>query len=154
MKGKNFHHFSRFTDKGPSIAGVIRTIRHLLQKPVFLKGNADWLHELPSVIKQYNNTVHSSAKMIKSNEKIVYNNLKDDRENQPPKFHLNQLFRTADIKRVFNKGDSTNYSYKLYTNTEVIHDTILSIESTIYPRDIMKIYFYQQNYLLKKTIKL
>ena len=36
------------------------------------------------------------------------------------------MVRTADIKRVFSKSDSTNYSYKLYTITEVIHDTIPS----------------------------
>ena len=29
-----------------------RTKRNLLKKPVFLKGNADWLSELPSVIKK------------------------------------------------------------------------------------------------------
>ena len=64
LKSKNIHHYSRFTDKGPSIAErVIRTIRNLLKKPVFLKGNADWLSELPSVIKQYNKTIHSSTKM-------------------------------------------------------------------------------------------
>ena len=64
LKSKNIHHYSRFTDKGPSIAErVIRTVRNLLKKPVFLAGNADWLSELPSVIKQYNNTIHSSIKM-------------------------------------------------------------------------------------------
>ena len=26
--------------------------------PVLLAGNADWLSELPSVIKEYNNTIH------------------------------------------------------------------------------------------------
>ena len=34
------------------------------------------------------------------------------------------MVRTADFKRVFSKGDSTNYSSKVYTKTEVIHDTI------------------------------
>ena len=62
----------------------------------------------------------------KSNEKIVYNNLQDRREIQKPKFKLGDLVRTADIERVFSKGDSTNYSYKLYTITEVIHHTIPS----------------------------
>ena len=62
----------------------------------------------------------------KSNEKIVYSNLQDRRVRQKPKFKLGQLVRTADIKRFFSKGDSTNYSYKLYTITEVIHDTIPS----------------------------
>ena len=52
LKTKNIHHYSRFTDKGPSIAErVIRTVRNLLKKPVFEKGNADWLSELPSFIK-------------------------------------------------------------------------------------------------------
>ena len=59
-------------------------------------------------------------------EKLVFSNLQDRRVSQQPKLQLGQLVRTADIKRVFSKGDSTNWSNKLYTNTEVIHDTIPS----------------------------
>ena len=87
LKVKNIHHYSRFTDKGPSIAErVIRTTRNFLKKPVFEKGRADWLSELTFVIKQYNNIVHHSIKMTpiqaskKSNERKVYSNLKDNRE--------------------------------------------------------------------------
>ena len=43
-----------------------------------------------------------------------------------PKFKLDQLVRTADVKKLFSKGDSTNYSYKLYTKTEIIQGTIPS----------------------------
>ena len=99
---------------------------------MFEKGKADWLSELPSVIEQYNNTVHHSTKMTpiqaskKINERKVLCNLQDRRDKQKPKFKLGQLVRTADIKRVFSKGDSTNWSYKLYTITEIIHDTIPS----------------------------
>ena len=60
----------------------------------------------------------------KSNERKVYSNLKDKKEIRKPKFKLGQLVRTADIKRVFSKHDSTNWSYKVYTITEVIHNTI------------------------------
>ena len=81
----------------------------------------------------------------KVNEKEVFSNLKDNREVQKPKYKLGQLVRTADIKRVFSKGDSTNWSYKLYTITEIIPDIFLAIELTIYPRDITKIYFYLLN---------
>ena len=155
LKIKNIHHYSRFTDKGPSIAErVIRTIRNLLKKPVFLAGNADWVSELPSVIKQYNNTIHHSTKMKpidasrKSNQKLVYNNLKDDREKQKPKYKLGQLVRTADIKKVFSKGDSTNYSYNIYTITEVIHDTIPSYRIDYLPER------YNQNLLLPTKLSL
>ena len=93
LKLKNIQHYSRFSDKGPSIAErVIKTVRNLLKKPVFLAGNANWLSELPSVIKQYNNTIHSSTKMTpnqaskKSNEEAVFDNLRDDRAKQQPKF--------------------------------------------------------------------
>ena len=140
MKSKNIHHYSRYTDKSPSIAErVIRTVRILLKKPVFLAGNADWLVELPSVMKQYNNTIHSSTKMTpiqaskKSNEKLVYTNLRDKRDVRKPKYKLGQLIRTADIKRVFSKGDSTNWSYKLYTITEVIHDNIPTYRNNYLP---------------------
>ena len=84
----------------------------------------------------------------KSNEKEVYSNLRDDRKKQKPKFHLSQLVRTADIKRVFSKGDSTNWSYKLYTITEVIHDTIPSYRIDYLPER------YNQNLLLPNKLTL
>ena len=155
LKSKNIQHYSRYTDKGPSIAErVIRTIRNLLKKPIFLAGNADWLSELPSVIKKYNKSIHSSTKMTpiqaskKSNEKAVFDNLRDDRQKQRPKYKLGQLVRTADIKRVFSKGDSTNYSYKLYTITEVIHDTIRSYRIDYLPER------YNENLLLPTKLSL
>ena len=155
LKSKSIHHYSRFTDKGPSTAErVIRTIRNLLKKPVFEKGNADWISELPSIIKQYNNTIHSSTKMTpiqaskKVNGKEVFSNLRDDRVKQKPKFHLSQLVRTAGIKRVFSKGDSTNWSYKLYTITEIIHDTIPSYRIDYLPER------YNENLLLPTKLSL
>ena len=155
LKSKNIQHYSRYTDKSPSIAErVIRTLRNFLKKPVFLAGNADWLSELPSVIKKYKNTMHSSIKKTpnqaskKSNQKIVYSNLRDDREKQHPKFKLGQLVRVSDIRRVFSKGDSTNYSYKLYTITEVIHNTIPSYRINYLPER------YNQNLLLPNKLTL
>ena len=155
LKSENIQHYSRFTDKGPSIAErVIRTVRNLLKKPVFLAGNANWLSELPSVLKQYNNTIHHSTKMKpidaskKSNEKVVYSNLQDRRAKQQPKYKLGQLVRTADIKRVFSKRDGTNFGYKLYTITEVIHDTIPSYRIDYLPER------YNENLLLPTKLSL
>ena len=38
-------------------------MRKLLKNPVFFKGNADWISELPLAIKQYNNTIHHPTKL-------------------------------------------------------------------------------------------
>ena len=107
---------------------------------MFEKGNASWLSELPSVFKLYNKNLFLnciikftialkslSFKLPKTqNEREFYFNCQDDREILTENYQLGQLVRTADFKRVFTKGDSTNYSYKLYTITEVIRDTIPS----------------------------
>ena len=140
LNNNKIKRYSRYTDKGAVFAERFnRTIRNLLKKPVFEKGNANWISELPSVVKKYNNTIHHSIKMTpnqaskKSNEKLVYSNLQDRRVKRQAKFKLGDLIRTADIKRVFSKGDSTNYSYKLYTITEVIHDAIPSYRINYLP---------------------
>ena len=62
----------------------------------------------------------------KSNEKVLYNNFKDNRETQKPKFNLAQIVRTADIKRVFSKEESESFNYNPYTITQIIHNTIPS----------------------------
>ena len=106
---------------------------------MFEKRRADWLSELPSVVNKYNNTFHHSIKMTpfqaskKANEKEVHFNFEDRRDKHPSKLKLGQLVRTADIKKVFSKGDSTNYSYNLYTITEIIHDTIPSYRINCLP---------------------
>ena len=64
LKTQNIHHYSRYTDKGPSIAErVNKTIRNMLKKPIFLKGNSNWINELSSVTNEYNKTFHHSIKM-------------------------------------------------------------------------------------------
>ena len=140
LNNHNIKRYSRNTALGSVFSERFnRTLRNLLKKPVFLAGNADWFSELPSVIKQCNNTIHSSTKMTpnqaskKPNEKFVYSNLRDKRKILSPKYKLGQLVRTADIKRISSKRDSTNYSYKLYTITEVIHDTIPSYRTDYLP---------------------
>ena len=63
---------------------------------------------------------------MKKNEGYVYKNLLDKRKKIKPKFQINDLVRVADLKKTFSKGDTTNWSYKLYKITEIINDTIPS----------------------------
>ena len=48
-------------------------------------------------------------------------------------FNIHHLFRRADLRRTFSKGDTTNWSYKLYEITEVINDTIPSYRTDELP---------------------
>ena len=127
-----------------------RTIRDLLKKIVFEKGDGNWIAVLPTITKQYNNRVHSSTKLtpiqasMKKNEGFVYKNLLDKRKKIKPKYEINNLVRTAELKRTFSKGDTTNWYYKLYKITEIKNDTIPSYKIDNLPER------YNES-LLKKT---
>ena len=151
LNKNNIKHYSRNSSYGAVFAERFnRTIRDLLKKIVFEQGDANWIDVLPTITKQYNNKVHSSTKLtpiqasLKKNEGFVYKNLLDKRKKIKPKYQINDLVRTADLKKTFSKGDTTNWSYKLYKITEIINDTIPS-----YKIDNLKERYNEA--LLKKT---
>ena len=143
--------YSRNSSNGAVFAERFnRTIRDLLKKPVFEKGDGKWIDVLHTITKQYNNRIHSSTKLtptqasLKKNEGFVYKNLIDKRNKIKPKFQINDLVRTADLKKTFSKSDTTNWSYKLNKITEIIIDTIPSYRLDNLPER------YNES-LLKKT---
>ena len=101
---------------------------------------------MQTITKQYNNRVHSSTKItpiqasLKKNEGYVYENLLHKRKKIKPKFQISHLIKTAD----FSKGETTNWSYKLYKITEIINDTIPGYKINSLPER-----YYES--LLKKT---
>ena len=46
---------------------------------------------------------------LKNNVGYVYKNLLDKRKKITPKFQINNLVSTADLKKTFSKGDATNF---------------------------------------------
>ena len=151
LNKNNIRLYSRNSSYGAVFAERFnRTIRDLLKKIVFEQGDGNWIDVLPTITKQYNNRVHSSSKIspkdasLKKNEGLVYKNLLDKRKKVKPKYEIGDLVRTADLKKTFSKGDTTNWSYKLYKITEIINDTIPS-----YRLDNLKERYNES--LLKKT---
>ena len=151
LNKNNIKLYSRNSSYGAVFAERFnRTIRDLLKKIVFENGDAKWIDVLPTITKQYNNRIHSSTKLspkdasLKKNEGYVYKNLRDKRKKVKPKFQINDLVRTADLRKTFSKGDTTNWSYKLYKITEIINETIPS-----YRLDNLKERYNES--LLKKT---
>ena len=164
-RGKEFYNniFQDFLNKnniklysGNSSYGAVfaerfnRTVRDLLKKIVFEQGDAKWIDILPTITKQYNNRIHSSTMLspkdasLKKIEGFAYKNLLDKRKKVKPKYEIGDLVRTADLKRTLSKGDTTNWSYKLYKITVIINDTIPS-----YKIDNLKERYNEA--LLKKT---
>ena len=133
LNKNNIKLYSRNSSYGAVFAERFnRTIRDILKKTVFEQGDGKWIDVLPIITKQYNNRTHSSTTLtpiqasVKKNEGYVYKNLLDKRNKIRPKYEIGDLVRTADLKKTFSKGDTTNWSFRLYKITEIINDTIPS----------------------------
>ena len=98
LKLNDIKRYSCYTNKGAVFSERFnRTIRNLLKKPVFEKGNANWLDELLLVIKNNNNNIHHSTQMTpldaskRKNEEKIYNNLQDKRTKRKPIYKVGEF---------------------------------------------------------------
>ena len=151
LNKNNIKLYSRYTSLGVVFAERFnKTIANFLKRPVFEKGESNWIDVLPTKTKQYNNRVHTSTKLspkdasLKKNEGFVYNNLLDKRKKVKPKFQGNDLLRTADLKKTFSKSDTTNWSHNLYKTTDIVNDTEPSYKKDNLPERYKEVF-------LKKT---
>ena len=110
LNKNNIKIFSRNSSYGAVFAERFnRTIRDLLKKIVFEQNYAKWVDVLPKTTQKYNNRIHSSNKLTpiqassKKNEGFVYKKLLGKRKKITPKFQINDLVRTADLEKFFQK---------------------------------------------------
>ena len=82
LNNNNFKHYSRSSSLGAVFAERFNgTIRDLLKRPVFEKGESNWIDVLPTITKQYDNRIKFSTKLtpmqaaLKKNEGYVHRNL-------------------------------------------------------------------------------
>ena len=112
LNNNNIKLYSRHTHLGAVFSERFdRTIRDLLKRPVFGKGDASWIDVSTKITKRYNNRLHSSTKLtpiqasLKKNEGFVHKNLLDKRKKVTPKFQANDLIRVAELKKTFRRYD-------------------------------------------------
>ena len=100
-----------------------RTIKTKMWKQFTVQGNTQYLDMLSKLVKQYNNTKHSSIKMTpteaskKNNEGTVYFNLygEKDQLSTKPKFRVGDEVRISKYKRnVFDKGYTPNWTEEVF----------------------------------------
>ena len=87
-----------------------------------------YIDALPDLIREYNNTRHSSIKMTqvkaskKENELRVWRNLYPEHleiHNRKPKFSVGDKVRISKQKKTFEKGYTTRWTEEIFTIVEV-----------------------------------
>ena len=122
------HNIQMYSTENEEKSSVVerwnRTIKNKMWKQFTVQGNTQYLDMLPKLVKQYNNTKHSSIKMTpieaskKINEGTIYFNLYGDREplSPKPKFKVGDKVRISKYKRnVFDKGYTPNWTEEVFT---------------------------------------
>ena len=115
-------------EKSSIVERWIRTMKEKMWKYFTDNNTYNYMNVLPDLVKDYNNTVHSSIKMTpidaskKKNELTVWRNLYPDRYkiyDLTPKFSVGDEVRIIKKKKVFEKGYTTRWTEEIFTIKEI-----------------------------------
>ena len=115
-------------EKSSIVERWIRTMKEKMWKYFTDNNTYNYMNVLPDLVKDYNNTVHSSIKMTpieaskKKNELTVWRNLYPDRYkiyDLTPKFSVGDKVRITKKKKVFEKGYTTRWTEEIFTIKEI-----------------------------------
>ena len=92
--------------KAVFIERLNRTLLHIINKPMFINGDGNWVNMLNDAVATYNNNIHPIINMTpvdasnnpdKVNYSFIYRNIK-------PKLKVGDYVRNADKRNIFSKG--------------------------------------------------
>ena len=115
-------------EKSSIVERWIRTMKEKMWKYFTDNNTYNYMNVLPDLVKDYNNTVHSSIKMTpieaskKKNELTVWRNLYPDQYkiyDLTPKFSVGDKVRITKKKKVFEKGYTTKWTEEIFTIKEI-----------------------------------
>ena len=117
-------------EKSSVVERWIRTMKEKMWKYFTNKNTNIYIDILPGLVKDYNNTRHSSIKMTpvkaskKENELTVLRNLYPEHleiYDINPKFSVGDRVRISKKKKTFEKGYTTRWTEEIFTIVEVKH---------------------------------
>ena len=115
--------YSTYSDlKAVFIERFNRTLLHIINKPMFINGDGNWVKILNDTVITYNNNIHSTINMTpidasNNPDKVKYY-VKST--NATPKFKVGDYVRNADIRNIFSKGYTSNWNRELFKIKEVL----------------------------------
>ena len=93
-----------------------RTLLHIINKPMFINGDGDWVNILNDAVITYNNNIHSTINKTpvdasNNADKVKYN-VKSTKATS--KFKVGDYVRNADKRNIFSKGYTSNWNRELF----------------------------------------
>lgn len=168
LKLYGINHYSTYTAKKSSIAErVIRSIKTRLWTMFTERGSYQWLDILPTVVKKYNHSIHSTIKMKPADVKSkhvagILKRLNKPRHIISPKYRPGMKVRISKYKHVFQKGYLPNWTNETFIIYSVQPTTPPTYKLRAENGEIIKGGFYEYEimptkigdiYLVEKIIR-
>ena len=170
VKEYNINHYSTNSEiKAAFIERFNRTLKEKMWKEFSKRGSYKWIDILEDLIKEYNNSYHTTIKMKpievnKKNEKDIMIDIYTGKnmKNEKPKFKLNDYVRISKYKGIFEKGYTPNWSCEVFKISKIIYSSPITykikdlkeeeIQGKFYKEELMKTK-YPHEYLVEKVLK-
>ena len=159
----NKHNITLYSTENEEKSSVVerwnRTIKNKMWKRFTAQGNTMYLDILPKILKQYNNTKHSSIKMTpteaskKKNEGTVYFNLFGNLKqlSSLPKFQVGEKVRISKYKRkLFDRGYTENWSEEVFIIDKIQYTNPITYKLKDLNNEEIKGSFYEPELLKAK----
>ena len=124
--------YSTYSDlKAVFIERFNRTLLHIINKPMFINGDGNWVNILNDAVVTYNNNIHSTNNMTpvdasNNPDKVKYT---FSFKNIKPKLNVGDYVRNADKRNIFSKGYTSNWNRELFkVNVLKTHPPTYKIE--------------------------
>ena len=133
LKQHNIELYSTMNEgKAVVIERFNRTLKQMMYKQFTVNGDKKWVKLLPSLLKTYNNKVHSSINMTPTEasnnpDKLKERNFENNYENelrtkkQKPKFKVGDRVRIYKYRGTFSKGYKIKWSSEIFVISEVMN---------------------------------
>ena len=106
-----------------------RTLLHIINKPMFINGDSNWVDILNDAVITYNNNIHSTINMTpvdasNNPDKVKYyvNSTKATPKGKPgyAQFKVGDYVRNADENNIISKGYISNLNREVFKVNEVL----------------------------------
>ena len=85
---------------------------------MYIEGKPCWLNHLDAALEKHNNRFHGTTKMtqfeLSINNKLISNNINDNKDNKQPKFQVRVFVRVPDKRNIYSKGYTTYWNGELF----------------------------------------
>ena len=122
--------YSTYSDlKAVFIERFNRTLLHIINKPMFINGDCNWVNILNDAVVTYNNNIHSTINITPVDASNNPDKVKDyisetasqiNSTKAKPKFKVGDYVRNVDKRNIFSKGYISNWNRELFKVNEVL----------------------------------